>query len=383
VTGLCAAALVPLALVPGSAAAQSYSQFVREANANSVSIVSGLPGETSLDIATDLSNVLHCVDGLRIVPMAGRGDSNNIYDLLFLRGVDMAIVRADVLDFIEQSRTYINDLKDKVAYIAPLFTQEVHLVVSDQINSLDDLNGKFVNMGAPGSLGLAARAVLEQAGVTVVESKFDNKLALERVIDGTLDGMFLVGGKPVPLLQQLGDVSGLKLLPLPALRGTSVYSAAQFSYDDYPDLVRAGDRVSTLAVPSVLAVYNWPANHPRYAKNKAFTDALFERASYLRRPARHPKWQSVELTGDVPGWRRFSAAQEIVDRERARRPQTSPQAPRATTVAATVQTQSEPKRSLEQLFDEQLQEYGITPRSAAEREQLFLAFKRRVEAANQ
>ena len=376
-TALCAAMAAALFGAQADAQEKSYAQLVREANDKTITIVAGGPGETSLDIAQDLAVVLHCVDGLRVVPIVGRGDANNVYDLLFLRGVDMAIVRADVLDHVAESNAYVADLKDRVLYVAPLFEQEVHLIASDEIASIEDLEGKLVNIGSTGTIALEAKRILEAAGVTVVPSKFDTKLALERVVDGTLDAMFITGGKPMPILEQLDGVTGLRLLPIPPLQD-SVYSPATLTHEDYPSLVPAdGPPVPTISIPSVLAVYNWPDDTARYAKNRTFTEALYRRIDYLRRPARHAKWATSALMQDVSGWDRFAPAAQIVAAYRAaqaRKPEIeiAPQPP-----APTGRTEEE----LRAMFEAKLAEFVLVPRSEAEREQLFDAFKRTVVAA--
>lgn len=359
---------------PASAQDRSYAQMVREANDMTITIVAGAPGETSLDIAQDLAVVLHCVDGLRVVPIVGRGDANNVYDLLFLRGVDMAIVRADVLDYVAETNAYVSDLKDRVLYVAPLFEQEVHLIASEDIQSIADLQGRLVNIGATGTIALESKRILEAAGVTVIESKFDNRLALERVVDGTLDAMFITGGKPLQLLDQLNDVTGLHLVSIPPL-SDSVYTVTELTHEDYPSLVPAdGPPVQTIAVPSVLAVYNWPDDSSRYAKNAVFTAALYRRAPYLRRPARHAKWATSDMLSDIPGWERFAPAVEIVSTLRVDTPE-----PTETAAIAPVGPRYS-NEELEQMFEERLQLYDLVPRSDEERAQLFEAFKRNMLA---
>ncbi len=361
--------------------AQTYEQFVREANANTVSIVAGGPADTSLFIANDLATVLHCVNGLRVIPMVGRGDANNIYDLLFLRGADLTIVRADVLDRVAEDGRFTRDLRDRIVYLAPLFTEEVHLIVSDRIQSLSDLEGKFVNIGPPGGLALAAEAVLDKAGVEVIASKFDSALAIERLVDGRLDAIFLTGGKPIPALDQVAGVTGLRLLPIEPMAADGVYVPASFSHEDYPDLVRAGEEVATIAVPSVLAGYDWPSDHPRFAKTRLFTETLYSRVDYLRRPARHEKWGDARLTGDVPGWRRFAPAEALVAELRRPEPTATAATPAALTAAAAPTGPSDAE--IEARFEERLAEYGISPRNAEERALLLEAFKRRLQATTQ
>jgi hypothetical protein len=41
---------------------------------------------------------------------------------------------------------------------------------------------------------------------------------------------------------------------------------AVLTSDDYPNLIEPGGRIDTIAVPTVLAAYNWPPNTERYGK---------------------------------------------------------------------------------------------------------------------
>ena len=66
-------------------------------NANTVTVVAGTPGGTYYRAASDLAFVL---DGehLRVLPVLGKGAGQNVYDIRFLRGVDLGFVRLDTLE---------------------------------------------------------------------------------------------------------------------------------------------------------------------------------------------------------------------------------------------------------------------------------------------
>ena len=51
-----------------------------------------------LQFASELARVLDDGDNMRVLPIVTRGPFDNVYDLLYLRGVDAAIVYGDVLD---------------------------------------------------------------------------------------------------------------------------------------------------------------------------------------------------------------------------------------------------------------------------------------------
>jgi hypothetical protein len=81
--------------------------------------------------------------------------------------------------------------------------------------------------------------------------------------------------------------------------------------------VGADNGVETVAVSLILAVYNWPEKTDRYAKVARFVDAFFTKLPEFQKPPRHPKWTEVNLAASVPGWRRFKAAQDWLDRAAA------------------------------------------------------------------
>jgi hypothetical protein len=93
-----------------------------------------------------------------------------------------------------------------------------------------------------------------------------------------------------------------------------LYVVGEFTNADYPNLIPPGQRIDTIAVPSVLAVYNWPKNSDRYRRVERFTQYLFDRWDKLTQPPFHPRWREVNLAATVPGWTRFSVADEMPQR---------------------------------------------------------------------
>ncbi|HRI18336.1 MAG TPA: hypothetical protein PL196_07420 [Burkholderiaceae bacterium] len=75
-------------------------------------------------------------------------------------------------------------------------------------------------------------------------------------------------------------------------------------------MIKPGERISTIAVPTILVSYNWTAGSNRYQRVARFTDYLFSRLDKLQVPGFDPKWKSINLGATVPGLTRFPAAQE-------------------------------------------------------------------------
>jgi uncharacterized protein len=103
--------------------------------------------------------------------------------------------------------------------------------------------------------------------------------------------------------------SGLHMVSIPySTKFTDYYALSEFSNADYPNLIAPGERIETIAVPSVLAVYNWPKNDDRYRRVERFVQRLFANFERLKKPPFHPKWNDVNLAASIPGWTRFSVA---------------------------------------------------------------------------
>jgi hypothetical protein len=72
--------------------------------------------------------------------------------------------------------------------------------------------------------------------------------------------------------------------------------------------------VDTIAVPAVLAAYNWAPNSERYRKLANFVDAFFTKFPTFQNPPFHPKWKEVSLSAPLAGWNRLPAAQQWLDK---------------------------------------------------------------------
>ena len=64
----------------------------------------------------------------------------------------------------------------------------------------------------------------------------------------------------------------------------------------------------------MLAALDFPENTERYQRVAKFVDALFSRIEEFSKPPRHPKWKEASITAIIPGWQRFKAAQDWLDR---------------------------------------------------------------------
>jgi TRAP-type uncharacterized transport system substrate-binding protein len=278
-----------------------------------VGVAGGLMSGTNMTFADEMFQVLDDGDNLRVIPMVTYGAASNLEDLLYLRGVDVAVTQSDVFEYFKTQRKIAN-LESRVHYILRLPISEMHLIAGNDIKSIEDLRGKKVNFGPAGSASsLTGTIVFQRFGVKVEPTLYDNPMAMQKLKSGEIAALIRVVGKPVDVLAKIPASAELHLVPLPYSKAfADVYTLGEFTSQDYPGLVPDGQTVDTIAVPSVLAVYNWPKNTDRYRRVARFVEALYTKWDKFQEPPRHPKWRDINLAATVPGWTRSSVADDML-----------------------------------------------------------------------
>jgi len=291
-------------------------------NVNIIGLISGSPNsdDTYLQMAYDLADVLNDGDNLRILPIAGIGGPRNIRDVRYVKGIDIGLTQTSILNNFRRSNERMGQTENKIAYIARLFNEEVHLVARANITSIAQLRGLKVNFDARGSgTSYSMRDIFKALEIEVEEISMSQVEAFEKVKSGEIAATALIAGKPVRPMSKLGSSDGLHFVPLPyPTQLMSDYLPTSLTHDDYPDLVPAGQSIDTLAVGAVLISYNWPkSNTDRYRRIEKFIEAFFPKIAEFQKPPRHAKWREVNLTATLPGWPRFEAAQAWLDNRRS------------------------------------------------------------------
>ena len=301
--------------IPKSLEPSGNEYMVRERKNNAVvGVAGGLLSGTYMKFADELAQVLDDGDKLRVLPIVTYGAASNLDDLLYLRGVDVAITQSDVFEYFRTQRKIVN-LDKRVQYIIRLPVSEMHVLARNDIKSMEDLRGKKVSFGPAGSASsLTGTIVFQRLGVQVEQALIDNPTAMQKLKSGEIAALVRVIPRPVDVFEKIPPNSGLHFVPIPFSKAfADYYTVGELTKQDYPTLVTEGDRVDTIAVPAVLAVFNWQKGTDRYARVQRFVQAMFANWDKFRQPPRHPKWRDVNLAATVPGWTRFSVASEMLE----------------------------------------------------------------------
>jgi TRAP-type uncharacterized transport system substrate-binding protein len=295
-------------------------------NAWTVGIAGGLLSGTYMRFVDEMASVLNDGDNLRILPIVSYGAASNLDDLLYLRGVDAAVTQSDVFEYFRTQRKTLN-LEHRVQYVIRLPISELHILARNDVQSLEDLRGKKVNFGPAGTgASLTGTIVFQRLGINVEQVMIDQPTALQKLQSGQVDAIARVIPKPIDFFGKIPQNAGLHLVNIPFTKTfEDLYTLGEFTKQDYPNLLQGQDRIDTIAVPAVLAVFNWPKNTDRYNRVQRFIEYLFTRWDTLQHPPYHPKWRDVNLAATVPGWTRFSAAEQLLQQMQVQQAQNQQQ----------------------------------------------------------
>ena len=265
-----------------------------------MTLISGTIGGTYVQFGADLASVLDDGNKLRVLPIVGRGSVQSVADILFLQGVDLGIVRSDTLDYLER-KGFAKDIKKQFTYVTKLYNEEMQMIAPKSIASIKDLNGKRVSVDLPnGGTFVTALTVFERLGIKPDVVYIEQRIAMEKLIKGELDAVIVCGGKPYKSVQNFKNDGRFHLARVEYAKPLQAdYLPATLTSKDYPNLIAEGETVDTIAVPAVLAAYNWAPNTERYRKLTQFVEAFFTKFPAFQKPPFHPKWKEVSLSAPL------------------------------------------------------------------------------------
>jgi TRAP-type uncharacterized transport system substrate-binding protein len=300
----------------------TYEAQQERINAWTVGLAAGRIEGAPLRLASEMARVVDDGPNMQVLPIVTRGPTENVNALLYLKGVDLAIINADVL---EEYKVEFPEINRHISYLFNLFPSELHVLVRPEIQSLQDLAGKKVNFN---TLGTAAAysgpLIFSRLGINIEKTFIPHQVALQQLRKGEIAAVVFITAKPVDAFTRGNFEHGFKFLPVPYdSKFEDYYLPAVLGSADYPALIKAGDTIGTIAVPTALVAYSWTPGTNRYQRVARFVDYLFSRVDKLQAPGFDPQWRAINLSATVPGLNRYLAAQEWLERK-ARRVEVKP-----------------------------------------------------------
>ncbi len=297
----------------------AHAAKVSAVNAGAVGVMSEGASDHYVRMVADLASVFDDAPKLRVVGIIGRGTAQNLRDLRFLRGVDVALLHSDALD-IAKKLPDGEDVAKKTSYIARLQDEEMHILAKNEITDVHQLAGKKVNVSLAGSGAAASSSnVFERLGITVQLVNFPERQAEEKLKSGEIDAAVFWDPVPDDHVSSFKNDGRFHLLSVPYEKSLqSIYYPASIAADAYPGLTPAGRKLETISLNAVVVAYNWPQASERNKRVARFAQLFLSKFADLQKPGRDPVWQTIDPVGVAPGWQRLPAAQRWIDTNIAR-----------------------------------------------------------------
>jgi hypothetical protein len=284
-------------------------QLARRGGTTRLSIATGGTGGVYYPYGGGLAKVIS--ENLPGVEATAEVTAASVDNLKLLRDgkSDIAFTLADTLDDAKKGQGSFAGFGPVPARaLAVLYSNYTHLVTlgGTRIETIADLAGRTVSLGAPGSgTEIIARRILQVSGVDpdsgIRRQNLSVGASVDALKDGKIDAFFWSGGLPTAAILDLAHTPGvaLRLLAsdqsLPALQRT--YGPSLYFPLTIPEATYAGvaHDVAVVGVANLLVV------HERMADSLAYdiTRLLFEKQADLARV--HPEALRLSLKTAVAG----------------------------------------------------------------------------------
>lgn len=242
------------------------------------------------------------IEGVNVTSTASGASAENAR-LLNKNEADFAILQNDVLDYAYNgTELFASDGKlENVRTIATLYPEVIQIVVAADsgINSIADMKGKKISVGAAGSGTEAnARQILETYGITYDDftpSYLSFAESSTGVQNMTLDGFFCTAGVPNPSILELNAVRDVKILSVDAANADALIAKYPF-YSKYSIADGVYDKLAPADTVAVMATLACSASLDETTVYN-ITKTLFEKQAELA--AANDKAKDLTLEGAV------------------------------------------------------------------------------------
>ena len=216
--------------------APSEQQIRERLNAGTVGLAGGLLEGAPIRFATEIARVVNESNQVHVLPIVTRGPTENVNDLLYLKGVDLAIINTDSL---EEYKMQVPQIQQRIVSIINLFPSDLHIFVRPEIQSLADLAGKKVNFNTQGTAAAySGPLIFSRLGIAADKMFVPHPVAMEQLRRGEIAAVVFITSKPVDAFVKGKWDAGFKFLPVefgPKFSDYYVASTLEFDGLSQPD----------------------------------------------------------------------------------------------------------------------------------------------------
>jgi uncharacterized protein len=197
---------------PGSGSEEEKPEFI--------SILTGGTGGTYYPLGGSFAEIIKDETGIDTNAETSGASAENMTTIKN-GDAEIAFSQTDIASYaVDGKLMFENNKVENVKAIATLYPETIQIVTTKEsgITSVEDLKGKKVSVGAPGSGTVAnAEQILEVHGMTFddIEKQdlsFDE--STQGIQDGTIDAAFVTAGTPTGAVESLGATEDVVIVPI-------------------------------------------------------------------------------------------------------------------------------------------------------------------------
>jgi TRAP-type uncharacterized transport system substrate-binding protein len=300
--------------VRAAAETASAVDATKSASSRSLSILADSNDPTATRLANELAGVMSG-DDTQAKVMGAPASRAAIAKAVGADSADFALVTLDGL--VDPSQSGV-DWRRKAPFVARLQNEEIEVIAPRAITNINQLAGHKVNIGAADSAAAGtAGLIFSHLSLTANWTTYPLDDALQRLKDGKIDAVLVVGGKNADSLSKFGDDGRFHLVSIPyapALR--PYYAPARATNSDWPNLVAADEKVDTLSTPIALVAIDGTASD-RAERLAPAANKFLANFDQLLDDSKDHGWRDVNLAARIDQLPRFNAAQAWLDQNKS------------------------------------------------------------------
>jgi TRAP transporter TAXI family solute receptor len=225
-----------------------------------LSFVTGGTGGTYYPLGGQIANIIKDATGIETTAQVSKASAENL-QLLSDGDADLGFTQTDIASYAKQGKLMFEGSPvENVRAIGTLYPETIQIVTlkDSGINSVEDLKGKKVSVGAPGSGTFAnAEQILEIHGLSMNDisaQHLDFSESTDGIQDGNIAAAFITAGTPTGSVEGLAAVKSVKIIGMTDEKINALIA----KYPYYAkDTIKAGtykleQDVSTVAVQAML-----------------------------------------------------------------------------------------------------------------------------------
>ncbi|WP_108670592.1 TAXI family TRAP transporter solute-binding subunit [Peribacillus acanthi] len=247
-----------------------------------ISILTGGTGGTYFPLGGSFATIISDETGIETNAETTGASAENMQTLKD-GDAEIAFSQTDIASYASEGKImFEGNVVDNVKAIGTLYPETIQIVTTkgSGIKSVNDLKGKKVSVGAPGSgTNANAQQILEVYGMSFddIEKQdlsFDESVA--GIQDGTIDAAFVTAGTPTGAVEGLAATEEVVIVPVDQDKAEELIKKyPYYTIDEVPSGVyKLTEAVPTVAVQAMLVVREDLSEEVVYDITKAIFENL-------------------------------------------------------------------------------------------------------------